>query len=73
MGFSASMSDMLPTKGRPGGPGMVAVSEDMICSEARMGKCELDGDRECTIEIYVGFQNAALVLWRSEVPGFVHA
>jgi hypothetical protein len=30
MGVSASMSEMFPTNGSPGGPGMVAVSELML-------------------------------------------
>jgi hypothetical protein len=30
MGFSASISEMFPTNGRPGGPGIVAVSEAIV-------------------------------------------
>lgn len=56
------MSEMLPTKGRPGGPGIVAGSEDIVYYETGMGKAELEGDRMCSLKIYVGFQIATLVL-----------
>lgn len=62
MGFSASMSEMLPTKGRPGGPGIVAVAEDIVCYGPVKKKRGLKGDYEYPLKIYVEFQNAVLVL-----------
>lgn len=42
MGFSASISEMLPTNGRPGGPGIVAVSEAMMKRPKQRRKTEGD-------------------------------
>jgi hypothetical protein len=73
IGFSASMSEMLPTKGRPGGPGIVAGSEDIMRYGNGIEKGELEGDRKCSLKIYVDSRLLRSSYVASEAPGFVHA